>query len=96
MGRMRCTWRLRAAGVGAGDEVVTVSHTFFATAEAIELVGARPVFVDVDPRTATMTVEQLERAITRGHARHRAGPPVRPGGRHGADHGGGAQRTACG
>jgi dTDP-4-amino-4,6-dideoxygalactose transaminase len=55
---------LRAAGVGAGDEVITVSHTFFATAEAIELVGARPVFVDVDPRTMTMAVEQLERAIT--------------------------------
>jgi dTDP-4-amino-4,6-dideoxygalactose transaminase len=49
---------LRAAGVEAGDEVVTVSHTFFATTEAIELVGAQPVFVDVDPRTATLAVEQ--------------------------------------
>ena len=42
---------LRAAGVGAGDEVITVAHTFFATTEAIVMAGATPVYVDIDPRT---------------------------------------------
>jgi len=55
---------LRAYGVGAGDEVVTVANTFIATGEAILLVGARPVFVDVDPATHTMDPERVERAIT--------------------------------
>ncbi len=50
---------LMAAGVGPGDEVVTVPNTFIATAEAITYCGARPVFVDVDPRTCTLDVEQL-------------------------------------
>lgn len=54
---------LRAAGVGPGDEVITVSHTFIATVEAIELAGARPVLVDIDPRTYTMAPAQLERHI---------------------------------
>lgn len=56
---------LRACNVGAGDEVITVSHTFIATAEAILLAGARPVFVDIDPLTYTMDPAQLEAAITR-------------------------------
>src|SRR6202007_895595 len=45
---------LLACGVGAGDEVITVSSTFMATAEAITYCGARPVFVDVDECTYTM------------------------------------------
>src|SRR6476659_5819371 len=55
---------LRAAGVGPGDEVITVSHTFIATVEAIAQVGARPVLVDVDPRTFTIDVEQAEARIS--------------------------------
>src|SRR5512141_1038234 len=45
---------LRAVGVGPGDEVVTVSHSFIATANAIGYCGATPVFVDVDPCTYNM------------------------------------------
>ena len=55
---------LLALGVGPGDEVITVPNSFMATAEAISLCGARPVFVDVDPETYTMDPEQLESAIT--------------------------------
>ena len=55
---------LRAVGVGPGDEVITVSHTFFATAEAIVLAGGRPVFVDIDPETYTMDPSLIEGAIT--------------------------------
>jgi dTDP-4-amino-4,6-dideoxygalactose transaminase len=55
---------LRAYGIGPGDEVVTVANTFIATGEAILLVGARPVFVDVDERTHTMDPARLEAAIT--------------------------------
>ncbi len=55
---------LRAYGVGAGDEVVTVANTFIATGEAILLNGAKPVFVDVDPDTFTLDPSVLEKAIT--------------------------------
>lgn len=51
---------LRACGVCKGDEVITVSHTFFATIEAISYTGARPVFVDIDPKSFTMDVNQIE------------------------------------
>jgi dTDP-4-amino-4,6-dideoxygalactose transaminase len=55
---------LLAAGIGPGDEVITVPFTFVATVAAICYTGARPVFVDVDPRSFTLDVTQLEAAIT--------------------------------
>jgi dTDP-4-amino-4,6-dideoxygalactose transaminase len=55
---------LLAAGVEPGDEVIAVPHTFVATVAAIGYVGARAVYVDIDPRTFTMDVGQIERAIT--------------------------------
>lgn len=55
---------LAALGIGTGEEVITVPHTFIATAEAITAVGARPVFVDVDPVSFTMDPTLLEAAIT--------------------------------
>jgi dTDP-4-amino-4,6-dideoxygalactose transaminase len=55
---------LLAAGIGAGDEVITVPFTFIATVSAIHYTGARPVFVDIDPRTFTMDAGGLEAAVT--------------------------------
>lgn len=55
---------LEGLGVGPGDEVITVAHTFIATAEAINAAGARPVFVDIDPVSYTMDPAKLESAIT--------------------------------
>ncbi len=55
---------LMALGIGPGDEVITVPNGFVATVEAITLCGARPVFVDVDEKTFTLNVQQLDRAIT--------------------------------
>src|SRR5437899_2981789 len=59
------TFALRAAGVGLGDEVITVPLTFIATAEAISHAGATPVFVDVDAETALMDTRRVAAAITR-------------------------------
>jgi dTDP-4-amino-4,6-dideoxygalactose transaminase len=55
---------LLAAGIGAGDEVITVPFTFVATVAAIAYTGATPVFVDIDPVSYTMDVNQIEKAIT--------------------------------
>jgi dTDP-4-amino-4,6-dideoxygalactose transaminase len=51
---------LAAAGVGAGDEVITVAHTAVATAAAIRMCGATPVFVDIDPNTYTIDPARIE------------------------------------
>ena len=58
------TLALRAMGVGPGDEVVVPSFTFYASAEAIPLTGARPVFCDVDPDTFCVTADTVRAALT--------------------------------
>ena len=55
---------LRALGVGYGDEVITASFTFYATAESIAAVGATPVFVDVDEKTYCIDASKIEERIT--------------------------------
>jgi dTDP-4-amino-4,6-dideoxygalactose transaminase len=55
---------LLAAGIGPGDEVITVPYTFVATVAAIEYAGARPVLVDIEPEYWTMDPAKLEAAIT--------------------------------
>jgi UDP-2-acetamido-2-deoxy-ribo-hexuluronate aminotransferase len=55
---------LRALGIGGGDEVITVAFTFISTAEVIGLVGAKPVFVDIEPDSYNLDPGLLEQAIT--------------------------------
>ena len=54
----------KALGIGPDDEVITVANTFFATAEAIGIVGARAIFVDTDPQTNNIDVAKIEAAIS--------------------------------
>jgi len=56
---------LRALGVKRGDEVITTPFTYFATAEAIILVGAKPIFVDINPETFNIDESQIEKAISK-------------------------------
>lgn len=55
---------LRACQIGPGDEVITVANSFIATVEAIALVGARPVFVDIEPESYMMNWQQLAEVVT--------------------------------
>ncbi len=53
-----------AFGIGPGDEVITPGFTYIATAETVAVLGAKPIYVDINPRTYNLDVEQLEAAIT--------------------------------
>jgi dTDP-4-amino-4,6-dideoxygalactose transaminase len=71
------TLALRLRSIGTGDDVLVPSHSFLATAHAVALVGARPVFVDIDPERLVMDPSLLEGALT---SRTRAVIPVHLGG----------------
>ncbi len=63
-GGLALTLMLRADGIGEGDEVIVPSYTMIATAAAVSLVGAVPVFVDCDPETLNVTADAIRKAIT--------------------------------
>ena len=67
---------LRVCDIGPGDAVITVSHTAVATVAAIELAGATPVLVDIDPVTFTMDPAGLQAALHQSPARVKAVIPV--------------------
>src|SRR5436190_20174644 len=66
---------LRAGGVGPGDQVITVSHTAVATVAAIELTGAVPVFVDINPVSYTLDPNKLDDIVKNSSGRIKAVVP---------------------
>ncbi len=82
----RCTWRCCALGIGPGDEVIVPSFTFAATANAVALTGATPVFVDIEPDSFCLDPDAVERRDHAAHAAHHAGAPLRPPGGDGPHH----------
>ena len=56
---------LRAHGIGAGDEVITTPYTFFSTSEVIDMVGATPVFVDIEADSFNIDPERVEQAVSK-------------------------------
>ena len=68
---------LLAVGVKPGDVVVTVSHSFIATANSIRFCGAEPVFVDIDPQTYNISPSELERCLTEDCEKRKGGPYYR-------------------
>ncbi|MDN5201201.1 DegT/DnrJ/EryC1/StrS family aminotransferase [Fulvivirgaceae bacterium BMA10] len=62
---------LRSLGIGTGDKVVIVSHTAVATVAAIEMVGAIPIFVDIDPKTYTIDIKGLSEALISHNSKSR-------------------------
>lgn len=67
---------LRACEIGPGDAVITVSHTAVATVSAIELCGATPLFVDIEPGTFTISVDRLKEALAKHEGSIKAVIPV--------------------
>ena len=63
---------MMALGLKPGDEIITPSFTYIATTEVIGLLGLKPVFVDCDPENFNISVDEVEKAITKKNQSHRS------------------------